>query len=55
MGMGLHTLPRLGFGTGMENNYIFWDENGIGVPRPKLAPLSFLDKLGVNGYKMVIE
>ena len=34
-GMGTLTPSRLGFGMGMENNFIFWDENGIGVPRPK--------------------
>lgn len=55
MGMGLHTPPCLGFGIGMENNYIFWEENGIGVPRPKPTPLPFLEKLGINGYKVVIE
>ena len=40
--MGTHTLPHLGFGTRMENNYIFWDENGKEVPCPKPAPLPFL-------------
>ena len=29
-------LPRLGFGTGMENIYIFRDGNGIGVSHPYL-------------------
>lgn len=33
--MGAHTPPRPGFGTGMENNYIFWNKNGIGMPCPK--------------------
>ena len=28
--------PRLGFGTGMKNIYIFRDGNGIGVPVPNL-------------------
>ena len=41
-GIGTLTLPRLGFGTGMENSFIFWDGNWIGVPRPKPTPLSFL-------------
>ena len=31
--------PHLGFETGMENLFIFWEGNGIGVPRPKLALL----------------
>ena len=33
-GMRPQTLPHPGFGTGMENNYIFWDGNGIGEPVP---------------------
>ena len=39
------TLPHPKFGTGMENNYIFWDENGIGGARPKPALFSSLNVL----------
>ena len=42
---GPRTLPHPKFGTGMENNYIFWDENGIGGARPKPALLLSLDVL----------
>ena len=30
-----YALSCPGFGTWMRNNYIFWDENGIGAPHPK--------------------
>lgn len=43
--MGVHTPPRPKFGTRMENNYIFWNKNGIGVPCPKHVPLPFLTKI----------
>ena len=39
--------PRLGFGTSMENIYIFWDMNGIWVPRPKLALLTSLLRIQI--------
>ena len=40
-------MPRTGFGTRMENNYIFWDGNGIGGARPKPVPLpSLLEDIG---------
>ena len=37
-----HIPPHPGFGTRMENNYIFWDGNGIGMPHPKPTLLPFL-------------
>ena len=41
--MGTLTPPRLGFWTRMENSFIFWDENGIGVPHPIAIPISKSD------------
>ena len=36
--------PRLGYGTGMGNSDMLRGWNGIGVPRPKPAPLPTLDR-----------